>query len=254
MYKLFCVAVLLGFFVMRGLAQDPLVVAPQAYKLQFENDWVKVMRVHYAPHEKLPVHQHTETASAYVYLNDSGPVVFKHQETTYGPVTRQPTKAGGFRLFRAVPEVHAVENLSDLPSDFLRVEFKTDPKDENSLRGKFYREEYQAAKNFQKVQFENDQVRITRLVCSAGKTLNVSTNAKEPALLVALSPATFKVSGGAASLHFELGQTTWLDLNQQKQIENTGKSPAELLRFDFKTPPLSKEELEKKKQHVHPKN
>jgi hypothetical protein len=253
--KFFRLAGILCLFTLSVLAQDPLVVAPQAYKLQFENDWVKVMRVHYAPHVSLPVHQHTETAAAFVYLNDSGPVVFKHQETTYGPVTRQPTKAGGFRLFRAVPEVHAVENLSELPSDFLRVEFKTDPKDENSLRGKFYREDYAAGKNYQKVQFENDQVRITRLVCAAGKTLNVSTSAKEPALLVALTPAKFKVPGSnAGQLNLELGHTAWLDLNKQKQLENTGDAAAELLRFDFKTAPLSKEELDKKKQHVHPKN
>src|SRR5437870_854105 len=74
-------------------AQDPLKTLPQAYKLQFENDWVRVTRVHYAPHEKLPPHQHTQTASAYVYLNDSGPVVFKHIGLAYGAVTRPATRA-----------------------------------------------------------------------------------------------------------------------------------------------------------------
>ena len=69
--KIFCIAVLFALCTANVVAQDPLVVAPQAYKLQFENDWVKVMRVHYAPHEVLPVHRHTETAAAFVYLNDS---------------------------------------------------------------------------------------------------------------------------------------------------------------------------------------
>src|SRR6267142_2803381 len=66
---------LLGFLYAecctRSKVVDPVKVLPQAYKLQFENDWVKVTRVHYAPHEKLPPHQHTQSASAYVYLNDS---------------------------------------------------------------------------------------------------------------------------------------------------------------------------------------
>jgi hypothetical protein len=42
------------FFLFAGaaLAQDPLKIAPQAYKLEFENEWVKVVRVHYGPHER----------------------------------------------------------------------------------------------------------------------------------------------------------------------------------------------------------
>ncbi len=240
-----------------AVAQDPLIVSPQAYKLQFENEWVKVTRVHYAPYEKLPAHAHTLTASAYVYLNDAGPVVFKHIDKEYGAVTRPATKAGSFRLYRGLQEIHEVENKSELPSDFLRVEFKTEPLKENTLRGKFFREEYPADDNFQKVQFENEQVRITRLVVAKGKTMEVSTDATTPALLIALSAADFTVSygkGKAQKLKLNLGQSDWLALNQQRQLENTGNAPAELLRFDFKTKPLTKEELEKKKKHEHPKN
>ena len=242
--------------VTQAFAQDPLKVLPKAYKLQFENDWVKVTRVHYAPHEKLPAHQHTQTASAYVYLNDSGPVVFKHIDLPYGAVTRPATKEGTFRLYQGLKEIHEVESLSDLPSDFLRVEFKTEPINEKTLRGRFHREAYVGGENFHKVQFENEQIRITRLVCAAGKSLDVSTSANEPALLVALSPSSFKVSetkGTSAPLRLEMGQTKWVGVSQQQKIENTGSAPAELLRFDFKTKPLSKDMLEKNEKHEHPK-
>jgi hypothetical protein len=167
-------------------AQDPLKLLPQAYKLQFENDWVKVVRVHYGPREKLPAHEHTQTASAYVYLNDGGPVIFNHIDQVYGAVTRPATKAGSFRLYRGLQELHEVENTSDLPSDFLRVEFKTDPVNEKSLKGRYYREEHPAGEIFQKVQFENEQIRITRLACAPGKKLDISTDASEPTLLIAL--------------------------------------------------------------------
>lgn len=243
-------------FVTQALAQDPVKALPQAYKLQFENDWVKVTRVHYAPHEKLPPHQHTLSASAYVYLNDSGPVVFKHIGLAYGAVTRPATKEGTFRLYQGLQEIHEVENLSDLASDFLRVEFKTEPINEKALRGRFHREAYPAGENFQKVQFENEQVRITRLVCAAGKSLEFSSSANEPALLVALSPASFKLSetkSKPAALRLEMGQIKWMGASQQKKIENTGSTPAELLRFDFKTKPLSKDMLETNKNHQHPK-
>lgn len=240
----------------QALAQDPLKALPQAYKLQFENEWVKVTRVHYAPHEKLPAHQHTQSASAYVYLNDSGPVVFKHIGLSYGAVTRPATKEGTFRLYQGLQEIHEVENLSDLPSDFLRVEFKTEPVNEKTLRGRFHREAYPAGENFQKVQFENEQIRITRLVCVPGKTIELSSSATEPALVVALIPSTFKVNeskGKSAALRLEMGQTKWIPVGQEERFDNTGSTPAELLRFDFKTKPLSKEMLEEKKKHEHPK-
>ncbi|HWO01280.1 MAG TPA: hypothetical protein VNS63_18615 [Blastocatellia bacterium] len=223
-------------------AQDPLKALPQAYKLQFENDWVKITRVHYAPHEKLPAHQHTQTASAYVYFNDSGPVVFNHIGLDYGAITRPSTKAGSFRLYRGVKEIHEVENKSDLPSDFLRVEFKTEPVNDKTLHGRFFREEYPEGENFQKVQFENEQVRVTRLVCAVGKKLDLSTGPTEPALLIALTPSKFKVQenkGKSAKLTLEMGQHAWIEAGQQKGFENSGAAPAELLRFDFKTKPLS---------------
>ena len=228
--------------VASGLAQDPLKVAPQAYKLEFENDWVKVVRVRYGPREKIPAHEHTKMAAAYVYLNDSGPVVFKHIGLDYGAITRQPTKAGSFRVYRAVREIHEVENLSDLPSEFLRVEWKTEPAGEKSLHGRFFRESYPAGENYQKVQFENEQVRITRLVAARGKKLDISTSATEPALLVVLTAARFKVTGPkveSSSLNLEPGKTMWVTVDQKEQLENVGGAPTELLRFDFKTKPVA---------------
>ncbi len=239
----------------RASAQDPLKVAPQAYKLEFENEWVMVTRVHYGPREKIPEHFHTERSSAYVYLNDGGPIIFKHINLPYTDVTRQATKAGSFRLYKGLKELHAVENPTDLPSAFLRVEFKTDPVNEKSLRGKFFRESYPPGENFSKVQFENEQIRITRLVVAAHNKPDVSATPIEPALLVALSSARFKARGQknkTAQVNLEPGKTHWLSINQQQQLENTGDSPAELLRFEFKTEPVAAPA--KPHDHDHPRN
>jgi hypothetical protein len=252
-----CVVAILCLFTTQAFAQDPIKSLPQNYKLQFENDWVKVTRVHYAPHEKLPAHRHTQTASAYVYLNDSGPVVFNHIGLEYGAVTRPATKAGSFRLYRGLTEIHEVENLSELPSDFLRVEFKTEPINDKSLHGRFYREAYPAGENFQKVQFENEQIRITRLICAKGKPLKISTGSAEPALFVALTASNLDLRERSLLLtsSLEAGQTLWIATGQENTLANSNLSnePVELLRFDFKTKPLSKEMLEKDKQHEHPK-
>ena len=196
-------------------------------------------------------------ASAYVYLTDGGPVVFDHVDKDYGAVTRPATKAGSFRVYRGIDEHHTVENQSDLASDFLRVEFKTDPVDEKTLRGKFFREQYPAGENFQKVQFENEQIRITRLVIAPDKKLDIDTSSGRPAIVIALSTAQLKVKqgkGGSKKASLDLGQSRWIDADRQEQFTNAGDAPAELLRFDFKTNPLSKEAIEQKKKHEHPKS
>ena len=235
-----------------AFGQDPLKSLPQAYKLQFENDWVRVIRVHYAPHEKLPPHQHNEKAAAYVYLKDGGPVIFKHLDLPYGAVTRPATKAASFRVYKGIKEIHEVENLSELPSDFLRVEFKTEPVNEKSLRGRFFRETSTPGENFEKVQFENEQIRITRLICAQGKSLTLSTISTEPALLVALTSSGLEISEKSKSISLTLdsGQSLWIETGREKTLTTT-KNAIELLRFDFKTKPMSKDKLEGDKKHQH---
>ena len=63
---------------MFGVLQDPTQSLPDAYKVQFENDYVKVVRVHYDAGAKFPEHTHPAGTTAYLYLNDSDGVVFAH--------------------------------------------------------------------------------------------------------------------------------------------------------------------------------
>ncbi len=217
---------------------------------------MKVVHVHYGPNEKIPAHDHTQLAAAYVYLNDGGPVIFKHIGLDYGSITRPATKAGSFRVYKAIKEVHEVENISDLPSDFLRVEFKTRIIDEKTLHGRFHREAWPAGENYQKVQFEDEQLRVTRLVCAPGKKLEVPAGASGPALLVALSTVRLNMAGQkgkAARLSLELGQTGWLPASQQMQLETPDGAPAELLHFEFKTEPVDGQDG-RSKAHDHPHN
>jgi hypothetical protein len=204
------------------VAQDAITVLPDNYKLQFENEWVKVTRVYYPAHSKLPAHTHTALACAYVYLNDSGQVVFKHIGAEYGSVTRQPVKAGSFRLFRGVDEIHEVENLSAEPSHFLRIEFKTDPVEPRTLRGKFTRER-DADSVIHKVQFENAQIRVTRAFAPAAKGIGFVASTY-PSLIVSLFPPT-------------LGDVRWLPEGIDSGVVAGTAGPVEALRFELKTRP-----------------
>jgi hypothetical protein len=206
------------------LAQDATTSLPENYTREFENAFVRVTRVVYPAHAKLAAHAHTSLASAYVYLNDGGPVAFKHIGAEYGAVTRPPTVARAFRVYRGIEEVHEVENLSDRSSEFLRVEFKTDPVEAATLRGKFLPEPGSIG-TIQKVQFENPQVRITRLVWSKHGALNL-TAAAHPSLLVSLTAGT-------------MGRVWWLPAGQAESLGNARAPAGEALQIEFKTRPAT---------------
>lgn len=208
---------------------DPVVTLPDSYTLQFENDWVKVVKVSYAPYAKLPAHAHTTWTAAYVYLNDAGPVIFSHTDQDYHAITRPATTAKSFRLNRAMREQHEVENTTGTPSEFLRVEFKTEPRDQETMRGRFYSEPDPTGTRSERLQFDNAQLRVTRIVLNPSQRVQVSASVA-PALLIAVTPAP--------SMQLGLGQERWLDVNQSADFVNGGADTIELLRFDMKTSPV----------------
>lgn len=108
-------------------AQDPLKTLPDAYTRVFENSAVDVIRAYYRPHEKLTVHDHSQFPTVYVYLSSSGPVRFTHVEQNPFTMVRRPLQMGMFRVSPGRLEKHQVENLGDIPSEFLRVELKNVP-------------------------------------------------------------------------------------------------------------------------------
>lgn len=227
--------------ILYSLMQDPFAVAPNAYKRQFENAWVRVVRAHYGPREKIASHDHPKMATVYVFLRSSGPVQFKHTGEEKFVVVRPEVRAGGFRLGRAVQETHEVESLSDTPTDFLRIELKTEVADAQTFRGRFPPDPHATAKSSQKVRFENGQARILRITCAA-RDKCMAARADSPSLLVAITRAGLKTAvndGAASGTKMEPGQTLWVEAGHRVMLENTGGAPAEFLRIELKTAPAA---------------
>jgi hypothetical protein len=83
---------------------DPTVVDPRHYKIDFENDQVRVLRVHYDARETGAEHEHILNRVV-VYLND------------------QPgAKADDVRMSGAA--THTESNASDRPADRIAIEIK----------------------------------------------------------------------------------------------------------------------------------
>jgi hypothetical protein len=120
---------IIGLLFLAALApgQDPYVTAPKNYKLEFENDYVRVSRAKLQPGDKLPVHSHPGVPTIYVYLDDGGPIRFSHQTPKF-TIERPAVKAGAVRFNRnAQIETHEVEYLGTTPTEYFRIELKTVP-------------------------------------------------------------------------------------------------------------------------------
>jgi hypothetical protein len=157
-------------------AGDPLQTLPNNYQLEFENDWVKVVRVHYEVGAKLPEHTHAKGTTVYVYLNDNEGVIFNHVSGGERPLLRPPVKAGVARFATSVLEHHTVENTAPTPSDFIRIWFKTD----GAGIGGAVRRRLPLSEQ----EYSNKVARMTRLAPEAGKPLTVAPS-EFPSLVVA---------------------------------------------------------------------
>ena len=98
------------------LAQDAVKADPKHYTVISENDQVRILRVHYGPHEKSVMHSHPNLAV--VFLTD-----FKGKFTFPDGKTQEISgKAGDAQYEAAV--THLPENTSDTAFDLILVELK----------------------------------------------------------------------------------------------------------------------------------
>jgi len=98
------------------LSKDPVVVDPQHYHVEFEDERVRVLRITYGPREKSVMHGHPALVG--VMLTD-GRFRFTYPDGKSEEIT---TKAGQVLHFPAFE--HLPENLSDKPFEVIAVELK----------------------------------------------------------------------------------------------------------------------------------
>jgi quercetin dioxygenase-like cupin family protein len=97
--------------------QDPTKVEPKHYKLDFENDRVQVVSVHYGAHEKSALHEHP---GGVVVVITGGHLKFTDDK---GKVTEVFAKPGEARWFN--PFKHTVENVGDTAYNAVYVGIKS---------------------------------------------------------------------------------------------------------------------------------
>ncbi|HKB97230.1 MAG TPA: hypothetical protein VKD23_00450 [Terriglobales bacterium] len=97
-------------------AQDAVKVDPNHYTVLSENDQVRILKVHYGPHEKSVMHSHPATVA--VFLTDgNGQFGFPD-----GKKENFAAKAGDAQYSAAA--IHLPENTGDKGMDLIVVELK----------------------------------------------------------------------------------------------------------------------------------
>jgi hypothetical protein len=177
--------------------------------IEFENPSVRVVRVHYTPHEKTAVHDHPPTPTVYIYVTDGGRLQIGHGDEEM--VTRPPVKAGGIRFQKGVAERHAVEEMDGVESEYLRVELKIQQVDLPEV-------DVRRAPG-DNTPYESGMIRILRVTCPAKSACPASPHSENPAVVVTGKKFVWVPAGAPA-------------------LRNTLDVPVEQVRVELKTPPL----------------
>jgi quercetin dioxygenase-like cupin family protein len=100
-------------------AQDAVKTDPKHYTVVTENDQVRILKVHYGPHEKSIMHSHPNTVA--VFLSDA------KGQFSYPDGKKQAfaVKAGDAQYEAAT--THLPENTGDAGMDVIVVELKAKP-------------------------------------------------------------------------------------------------------------------------------
>lgn len=109
-------AVLCLFAATVVLAQDAAKVDPKHYKVESENAQVRILRIHYGPHEKSVMHSHPN--SVIVYLTDAT----TKMTTPDGKSEERKGKAG--QAVYTPAGTHLPENVTDKDFEGILVELK----------------------------------------------------------------------------------------------------------------------------------
>lgn len=107
---------LIAFATGTAVAQDAVKVDPKHYKVITENAKVRVLRIHYGPHETSVRHSHPDSVVTYL---SSGQI---KMELPGGKTTLSTAKAGDSVFTPA--GIHTPTNVGDKPFDAVLVELK----------------------------------------------------------------------------------------------------------------------------------
>jgi quercetin dioxygenase-like cupin family protein len=206
-----------------ALAQDPVSVDAKHYKVMFENDQVRVLRIHYNPKEKSVMHEHP--ASVVVFLNTSKAKFTMPDGTT---TTDGGGKAGSVRFAEAGK--HLPEDIGATPIEGVLVELKG----KSGMSSAVALDPVKIDPTRHKVEVENDRVRVLRIKLKAHDKTKEHEHPNSVAIF--LTDVKAKISGGDGKTRESSGKrgaAIW-GAAEKHSVSNMSARPAEIILVELK--------------------
>ncbi len=207
-----------------ALAQDPVEVSPEHYKVEIDNNYVRVLRGTRGGYEKAPMHSHPDYVAVYLTSVD--------QKITMpdGKVTEVHRKAGEVSFSKAV--THAEENISDKPLEVLVVELK--PGAAPSSAEWTGLDPVKVDPKHHKVEFENERIRVIRSVREPGAKIPMHEHRHYVTIaLTDVNSKTTLADGMTAGNRRKAGEAAWREAVKHS-VENVGDARMEEIQIEFK--------------------
>jgi quercetin dioxygenase-like cupin family protein len=216
----------LTFFALTApiaLAQDPVKVDAKHYKVMFENDQVRVLKIHYNPKEKSVMHEHP--AGVAVFLNTSKAKFTLGDGTS---TTDAGGKAGSIRFAEAGK--HLPENIGTTALDVVLVELKGNAGSASAVA----LDPVKVDPSRHKVEVDNDRVRVLRIKL---KPHDKTKEHEHPnAVAVFLTDVNAQMTlpeGKTRDANSKRGDAIWAAA-EKHSVHNRGAKAAEIILVELK--------------------
>lgn len=206
------------------MAQDPVKVDAKHYKVEFENDRVRVLRVNYGPKEKSVMHQHP--AGVAIFMTDA----HSKFNLSGGKTEERHSKAG--EVMWTPAGSHLPESLSDQPFEVILVEIKGRKAAKSASAAADDAVKVDAERH--KVEFENAEVRVLRgNIGPRDKTLMHGHPANVVIFLTDARVKSTSPDGKTEEAEAKAGQIVWRE-QLKHASENLSDQPLEVIVVELK--------------------
>lgn len=206
------------------IGQDPVQVDAKHYKVEFENEQVRVVRATYGPNEKSVMHQHPD-GLAISLDNMKGKFAFPD-----GTTQNRTFTAGQVRWTPA--ETHLPQNMTAKSFQVILVELKGGSAGSSRPAGSI--DPIKADPKRNKVAFENDRVRAIRFTGAPGDKEPMHGHPSNVAISLVNGNLKFTMPDGkSTTAQPKAGQVAWRDPVAHAG-QNVGKTPFQSLVVELK--------------------
>lgn len=213
---------------MTTTGQDPVKVAPDAYTVRLENDYVRVLEVRLKPGEKSPMHSYPAFV---VYNFNASKVKFITPDERSKEVGM---KAGEAAWSEGV--THAVENIGTTEAHVLNIELKEPRKKtaQSTVITEVAPDPLEVAPDRYKVLLENEKVRVLEAWHKAGEKINMHSHPDHLLYFFNGGKRRFTYPDGTTKIvEWNAGDVKWVPALAHAG-ENIGTTGSHLLIFDIK--------------------